>query len=92
MNENLKTIRTAYEEEYKGTLDIKTYIKINEAFSNLLTRTLFNGRKVTLPYHLGTVEIIGKKLEIKRNKDGGLILPVDWHSTKKLWERDEECR
>ena len=94
INKNLKTFTTAYKEEFrnKDSISCVEYTKINQMFAKFIFSKLMQSKKVNLPYHLGTLEIIGKKLKSTIREDGKITLPVDWGSTRKLWDIDEKAR
>ena len=62
-------------------------------FNEFMEELLFDNTQIQLPYHTGMVSIrkYDQKITIK---DGKIIsnLPVDWNSTLKLWDSDEQAK
>lgn len=68
------------------------YSKIIRNIDKVLAEALSNGEEVLLPEYMGKLHL--KKVQPRTSvKDGKLktTLPIDWGSTLKLWEEDEEA-
>lgn len=66
---------------------------ISEANQQILNLILDEGLEYKVP-HLGTSLIIRKDKRVPRIVDGKVInpTPVDWVTTKKLWEKDADAK
>ena len=71
----------------------KDFYAIVRQMNLAMAQRLINGEEITLPCHMGTLEIrkVLRKLVIK---DGKLRTnsPIDWNTTLSLWYNDEEAR
>lgn len=76
----------------KYILTESQYFSIIRSINKLLGESLANGEDVTLPCRLGRLEV--RKYKAKITLDGKKVrtnLPIDWHTTLKLWYEDEEA-
>jgi len=80
--------------ENRGTVSRGAFFRIMRKMNKAVVEEILEtGEEYNLPHGIGTIYFIKKK-----NKaivvDGKVILtaPVDWHSTMKLWEDNEEAR
>lgn len=64
---------------------------IIRSMNNRLAEELLKGKDIILPCYMGRIEVRKNKAVIKI-KDGKMVtnLGIDWNSTLKLWEEDEE--
>jgi hypothetical protein len=71
----------------------KEFYGIIRGINNLLAEELANGQSVDLPDRMGRLEL--RKYQVGaffKNGKLKVTYPVDWYSTNKLWEKDEEAR
>lgn len=82
----------AFQENNCG-LDKITYRKIISALNKAFIRHLLREGYVTLPYNIGNIVIIKKRLK-PVFKEGKLVIynGIDWVTTKKLWETDATAK
>lgn len=86
---NLRESYKLYKTTVENPVDIKTYLGLAAEYNQFLIDKVLEGKEVTLPSRMGTLSILGKKQQIKYDKEGKITgLAPDWVETKKLWERD----
>ena len=89
---NIRKSYKNYRRISENPLDVKNYIYLANDYNKFLMEKLFEGHEVTLPLKMGTLEIVGRKQELKYNEDGKLLLPPNWGETKKLWESNPKAK
>jgi len=68
------------------------YKKIIYLFIRFMVKKIFEGESITLPFRMGKLYVIGKKIKPKF-VDGKIKgLAPDWKSTKELWDRDTDAK
>jgi hypothetical protein len=69
----------------------KEFYAIIRGVNNLLSENIANGETITFPCYMGRLELRKTKVGVSF-VDGKLknTYPVDWVSTKQLWQEDEE--
>lgn len=92
----MKNIRSTYPMycgTNKDTVDITDYLKINGMFNKFLMGKVLDGNEIVFPSNLGTLSIVGEKQKIRYDEDGNITgLPVDWKSTREMWEESPETK
>jgi hypothetical protein len=80
----------------KYYVDKKKYRNIlNDLNEKVMNKIIEQSYEFILPYRLGTLKIIKRKLKIKTDEQGNIIkrkLPVDWKATKELWSKDPKAK
>lgn len=77
----------AFIEEYEGvfTVDYRTFTRVVETFiKEIMHEIIKNNFKFTMPYGLGTLQIVKYKLTLRHNK---VDQAVDWVATAKAGTR-----
>lgn len=75
----------------KYVLTESQYFAIIRAINTILAFNLAKGNEITLPCHMGTLEIRKSETYIKlENSKLKTNLPIDWDKTLKLWYEDSE--
>nr|DAS64683.1 MAG TPA: hypothetical protein [Caudoviricetes sp.] len=69
----------------------KMYKEIIYGFLKYLGDKLLENGEVLFPERLGSLYIYGKKLNCKVVDNKLVGATIDWKSSKKLWEENEEC-
>lgn len=72
-------------------IDEKLFRKIINYINSRLVKSLFHGEDIIFPYRLGSLKL--RKANPKSYFDKGklkITYPIDWGSTLKLWNQDEE--
>lgn len=87
------SIRTTYPDYRKSTekpVNRETYALIAGMFNEKLKDAVIQGKEVRLPKGLGKLRVQGYIPKRKVNEETGEItgLPIDWKSTKALWEKN----
>lgn len=69
------------------------YFAIIRKINLLLAEELSNGNDITLPYHMGTIELRKFNGDIRIDSNGKVKtnFPIDWNKTLELWYEDEEA-
>jgi len=67
------------------------YSRLANSYYTFLMEKMIEGKEVSLPADLGTLEVVGKRP--KATKDGKLkYFPIDWKNTNVLWDKKPELR
>ena len=69
------------------------YFAIVRKVNLLLAEEIASGNEVTLPYHMGIIELrkFDGTIRIDENGKVKTNLPIDWNKTLELWYEDEEA-
>jgi len=91
-----KTVKNSYS-FYKKTIenpvDIKTYIYLANKYNKFLVNKVIEGEQITLPSRMGRLYILGKKQNLRFDKEGNVKgLAPDWVKTKKLWDSNPKAK
>lgn len=83
-----------YRKNSKYKLEHKEYLRVLNALIQAFVDDLAELLIVKLPQGLGVLRIIEKVYTPTVGKDGKItgLPPIDWGSTIKLWEKDEEAK
>ncbi len=94
MTKSIKDSYLQYTETTKNDIVEKSkYQFLTAEFNKFLMNKVKEGKKVTLPSRLGTLQIIGKKQKIRYDEEGNVVgLAPDWVKTKELWEKSEKAK
>ena len=70
------------------------YFAIVRQINNLLADELSEGRDITLPKRMGTIELRKYDTNVRLDEYGNLktTMPIDWNGTLELWYNDEESK
>lgn len=75
------------------TVDLKTYVAINNLFNKFIVSEVLEGKEITFPCNMGTLGLIGREQKITFEEDGNIRgLAVDFKRTNELWSRDPEAK
>ena len=89
-------IRDSYKEYKKEhvPIDIKTYLDIAYSFMKFIMFKVLEGHMVVLPERLGTINVQGRKQNIRINSDTNQIIGLapNWQATRDLWNRNAEAK
>lgn len=84
------------EKENGFKVNIRTYTKIVKEFNKWISnKIIHNPKGVVMPYKLGRLLIVKFKTPPILLSNGIVLkkhIPVDWNSTLKLWEKDEDAK
>lgn len=99
MDKTEKSIRDSHRlyvkncrEQKKVPQPIKIYCKIANAYNKFLIDKVFAGEEVTLPARMGTLMIVGRKINIQFYENGNPNLSINWRKTFELWNTNDEAR
>jgi len=89
-----KDIYNKYKQKSKKPLSYSDYSKVVSEFNSLFIHyVLEESCEVKLPYHLGYIRVKKYKMKYKKfESHKGYKLPVDWVSTKALWESNPTAK
>lgn len=77
--------------KYKTKLN--DFRDISQGFTSILREELLEEGSIALPHRLGTMKIVGRTVVPKVNDEGQITnLPVDWQSTKELWNKSPKAK
>lgn len=85
-------IRDSYKLLESKFVNVVDFVRLCNDYNKFLVSKILEGYEITLPYRLGTMQILGSKTVIKFNEDGSPNLPPDWVKTKQLWDKCPECK
>jgi hypothetical protein len=90
----IKNYRKFYELKYNNGNSCKNYTKIIGEFNKQLIQLILNEDLTYYIPYLGMEIMIKKEKKFIRMKDNKVInpKPIDWKSTKELWEKDDEAK
>lgn len=79
--------------EKQFVLTESQYFSIIRRINLLLIEELLQGNEITLPYHMGKVELrkYNKSIRIGENGEVFTNLPIDWNKTLELWYNDSDA-
>lgn len=82
-----------YKSNSKNPVDLKKFHKVVEEFNKGIVDLILNEDLEYKPVKLQMTFCVRKTLKVPRIKDGKLIntIPIDWKSTKQLWEDNTEA-
>jgi|VirMetMinimDraft_7_1064189.scaffolds.fasta_scaffold27790_3 hypothetical protein len=90
---NLRDSYKLYKESVENPTDIKTYLLLAADYNKFLIDKVLEGKSITLPSRMGTLEIVGRKTKIRFDEDGKIIgLAPDWVKTKELWDKNPQAK
>lgn len=89
---NTRDSYKTYSRTSDSPVDISTYLVVVNGFMKYFMLRLFEIGKVTFPFRLGYLQILGKKVKVRFEEGVIKGLAPDWANTKKLWEEDEEAK
>lgn len=90
---NLRESYKLYKETVENPVDIQTYLILAGDYNTFLIDKVLEGKGVTLPSRMGTLEILGRKQTIKFNEEGKVEgLAPDWVKTKALWDSNPKAK
>lgn len=93
--QGLKNIYRFYRKNNSNTVDMKTFRRVWETFTDGVVRTIvLEGKDFNMP-SLGTLGIRKQKVIVAMTPDGDIdkrYLRPDWKATKELWLRDEAAK
>lgn len=90
---NLRESYKLYKESVENPVDIKTYLILTADYNKFLIDKVLEGKEVTLPSRMGTLEIVGKEQKIKFDDEGNMTgLAPDWVKTKELWDSNSDAK
>jgi hypothetical protein len=94
----MKNIMNGYKNYRKsgGTTDIDRleFCKVTNDFNKHLMSLVMGGDEVKLPERMGSIKIVGKKIETEFDEELGRITnqQIDFGESNKLWARCPECK
>jgi hypothetical protein len=68
------------------------YYPVLSLFMKYITDKLLKEGYIKIPCGLGTIRIVGRKLNIRFENNRILGAAPDWGETNRLWERDKEAK
>jgi hypothetical protein len=90
---NLRESYKLYKETVEDPVDIQTYLLLTADYNTFLINKVLEGKEITLPSRMGTLEILGRKQTIRFDEEGkvGGLAP-DWVKTKALWDSNPKAK
>lgn len=91
--DNISNTYNFYSRKTDKPVQKSSYLKLIREYNKFLMDHVLDGHEVVFPHGLGSLQVSGKKIEIKFTPEGRpLNLPPDWRLTKKLWDSNEEAK
>jgi len=74
----------AFKEEYNSKMSTKDYQKLYSSYCDFLAKKILEGYEVSLPSNLGTIQVMGKKINFGAYSRRKHDREINWEATNKL--------